>query len=117
MRGTASLKETRGADIQGSTKKKDRLQQTATTPLLNKLKPPLCTYSSPGGTGREGRAGRVAEKGVAVGGGGGGVYCTPRRDCGDFINFYTTAARGTSRSEQRRNGADLDPDTNSQIKR
>lgn len=46
----------------------------------------------------------MAERGRA------GGYCTPRRDCGDFINFCTTAARRTFRSEQRENGANLDPD-------
>lgn len=82
------------------------MQRTATTPLLNKLKPPLCTAVQAGG-----EEGGWQERGSQ------GGYCTPRRDCGDFINFCTTAARRTSRSEQRENGADLGPDTNSQIKR
>lgn len=37
------------------------MQRTATTPLLNKLKPPLCTAV------QAGRRGRVAGKGVAGG--------------------------------------------------
>lgn len=79
------------------------MQQTATTPLLNKLKPPLCTAVPGGGT--AGGVGGWRERGSQGTERGRGVYCTPRRDCGDFINFYTTAARRTSRSEQRRNGA------------